>query len=211
MLTNRYLPSTKNLSAIMGKIVEGTAPEKFTNEHLKGIGFSSSNDRAIIPLLKDLGFLSPNGAPTQRYHDYRDPSRSRKIMGQALKETYSDLFHINEKPTAADRKAIEGKFKTVHNVKDKVASLQALTFLTLLNLADLDGSDDNYSYIADDSQEQAKLTDHQSKSGTDSLEPPANAQNFLNLRYNIEVHLPATKDVEVYNAIFKALREHLGE
>ena len=30
-----------------------------------------------------------------------------------------------------------------------------------------------------------------------------------NLRYNIEIHLPATKDIEVYNAIFKSLREHL--
>jgi len=30
-----------------------------------------------------------------------------------------------------------------------------------------------------------------------------------NLRYNIEVHLPATKDIDVYNAIFKSLKEHL--
>ncbi len=29
------------------------------------------------------------------------------------------------------------------------------------------------------------------------------------LHYNIQIHLPATKDVEVYNAIFKALREHV--
>ena len=34
---------------------------------------------------------------------------------------------------------------------------------------------------------------------------------FAGLRYNIEVHLPATKDVEVYNAIFKSLKEHLLE
>lgn len=31
----------------------------------------------------------------------------------------------------------------------------------------------------------------------------------LQLRHNIEVHLPATKDIEVYNAIFKALKENL--
>ena len=31
------------------------------------------------------------------------------------------------------------------------------------------------------------------------------------LHYNIQIHLPATKDVEVYNAIFKSLREHLLE
>jgi hypothetical protein len=29
------------------------------------------------------------------------------------------------------------------------------------------------------------------------------------LHYNIEIHLPATKDIEVFNAIFKSLRDHL--
>ena len=31
----------------------------------------------------------------------------------------------------------------------------------------------------------------------------------LGLNYNIQIHLPATKDVEVYNAIFKSLREQI--
>jgi hypothetical protein len=29
------------------------------------------------------------------------------------------------------------------------------------------------------------------------------------LHYNIQIHLPATKDIEVLNAIFKSLKEHL--
>jgi hypothetical protein len=31
------------------------------------------------------------------------------------------------------------------------------------------------------------------------------------LHYNIQIHLPATKDVEVFNVIFKSLKEHLLE
>jgi hypothetical protein len=31
------------------------------------------------------------------------------------------------------------------------------------------------------------------------------------LHYNIQIHLPATKDIEVYNSIFKSLKEHLFE
>ncbi len=42
MLTKRYLASTKNLSAIMQKIVDGTAPKTFNTEHLRGLGFKSS-------------------------------------------------------------------------------------------------------------------------------------------------------------------------
>jgi hypothetical protein len=99
MLTSRYMTSVKNLPAIMTKIIEGTAPPKFTNAHLKGLGFKSSNDLGVIPLLKDLKFLTADGVPTSRYHDYRDPSKSKAVMAAALKEAYEDLFHITEKPT----------------------------------------------------------------------------------------------------------------
>jgi hypothetical protein len=77
MLTKRYLVSTKNLDNVLNKIIDGVAPDKFTTEHLKSIGFGSSNDRGIIPVLKDLGFLAGDGAPLPRYHAYRDRSRSK--------------------------------------------------------------------------------------------------------------------------------------
>ena len=115
MLTKRYLTSTANLEAIMDKLVEGAAPDKFTQAHLKGIGFRSSNDRSVIPLLKALGFLTDDGAPTDRYHAYRDESRSRIVMGEALMDAYHDIFTINENPTASDRPVIQGKFKSTHN------------------------------------------------------------------------------------------------
>jgi hypothetical protein len=111
MLTKRYLVSTKNLNAILKKIVDGVAPAKFTTEHLKSIGFGSSSDRAIIPILKDLGFLSADGTPLPRYHAYRDRSRSKAVMAEALREAYEDVFHIREVPTQADRNAVEGLFK----------------------------------------------------------------------------------------------------
>ena len=200
MLTKRYMPGVKNLPAILDKIVSGTAPAKFTTAHMKNIGFPSSNDRAVIPLLKDLGFLSSDGVPTKRYHDYRNAAQSRRVLGEALREAYEDLFHINAKPSKADRTAIQGTFKSVHNVSDRVAELQAMTFFALLDKADLkEGQKDK--------PDQEKIT-----------EPPAPPEEkghgtvtgrSLQLRHNIEVHLPATKDIEVYNAIFKSLKEHL--
>lgn len=197
------MTSVKNLPAIMQKIVDGTAPDKFTITHLKGIGFKSSNDQGIIPLLKDLGFLAPDGTPTKRYHDYRDGSKSRKVLGEAVREAYEDIFHINERPTDADRAAIEGRFKSVHNASDSVAGRQAMTFLSLLKLADISGG-------AKKSKPPVPVEEPpvptEAPTPTLSAIPPA---AFNGLRYNIEIHLPATKDVQVYNAIFKSLREHL--
>ena len=111
------------------KLQEGQAPASFTQQHLKDIGFPSSNHRAFIPLLKTIGFLSASGNPTDRYHAYRDKSQAQAILGAAIKDAYSDLFVIKTHPTEKDRALIEGKFKSVHNATDRPAELMAKTFL----------------------------------------------------------------------------------
>jgi len=83
---------TNRIPDIFTKIRDGQAPERFTNQLLKDWGFTSKNDRAFISLLKSLGFLSADGKPTQRYSDYRDHSRSKHIMGEALRDAYGDIF-----------------------------------------------------------------------------------------------------------------------
>lgn len=66
-LPTAYLNSTKNLEAIFNAIQSAKAPPKFTQRFLEDLGFRSAADRLVINMLKTLGFLSPDGAPTQRY------------------------------------------------------------------------------------------------------------------------------------------------
>lgn len=208
MLISRYMTSVKNLAAIFQKIVEGAAPDKFTIAHLKGLGFSSSNDFGVLALLKDLGFLTGDGTPTNRYLSYRDRTQSRQILGEALREAYGDLFLINEALSERDRTAVEGKFKQVHNVTDRVAAEQAKTFFALLQLADITKTNSLPQSVTFDPIEEKRRPE----SPSEPVKPPADSPQRVSLgglRYNIEIHLPATKDVEVYNAIFKSLKEHL--
>lgn len=200
-LTNAYVLPTNRIADIFGKIRDGQAPERFTQQLLKDWGFGSTNDRAFVPLLKALGFLTADGKPTQRYNDYRDHSRSKHVMGQALRDAYGDIFLIKEHPTSADRSSIEGKFKSFHNASDNVAGLMAKTFLGLLPLADLS--------TKAGTPPMAKV--QEATVPTIEVPPPPVAANNTgpSLHYNIQIHLPATKDVEVYNAIFKSLREHI--
>lgn len=202
-LANAYVQPTNRIPDIFSKIRDGQAPERFTQQLLKDWGFKATNDRAFIPLLKALGFLTADGKPTQRYNDYRDHSRSKQVMAQALRDAYGDIFLIKEHPTTADKTAIEGKFKSFHNASDNVAGLMAKTFIGLLPIADLSAKG---------------AASSQPKAPEDTLpenEPPPVPPTFSSggpgLHYNIQIHLPATKDVEVYNAIFKSLREHLFE
>lgn len=206
------MTSVKNLSAIFGKIVEGAPPDKFTATHLKSLGFKSSNDVGVLALLKDLGFLTGDGTPTERYHLYRDRSQSRAVMGQVLKDAYGDVFHVNERPTENDRKAIEGKFKSTHGSTDRVAREQTSTFFALLKLADLDGAAAKSKHQTPKKPEpepQKARPEPQAAQDTEVVEQTRPTTPFSGFRYNIEIHLPASKDPEVYNAIFKSLKEHL--
>lgn len=200
-LTNAYVLPINRIPDIFAKIRDGQAPERFTNQLLKDWGFSSTNDRAFVPLLKALGFLTPDGKPTQRYNDYRDHSRSKPLLTEGLREAYGDLFLIKEHPTNADRGAITGKFKSFHNVSDHVAGLMAKTFLGLLPLADLSKQGSVIPAAIPTTPHPVPTSEN--KRGASSR------VGVAGLHYNIQIHLPATKDVEVYNAIFKSLREHL--
>lgn len=211
MLTKRYLYAVSRTSEFFDQIVKGTAPETFSTEHLRKIGFKSTNDRAYIPLLKDLGFLGANGAPTERYHAYRaGGAKGKVVMGQAVMEAYSDIFHVNANPTESDREAINGVFKSTHNATDKVASLQTTTFFALLKLADLNAAREDNSSELEIEPNTNFSDDSKNQKQNSKLPDDVDAKNrSVNLRYNIEIHLPATKDPEVYNAIFRSIKDHL--
>lgn len=209
-LTNAYVLPHKRIKDVFEKVRDGQAPERVSNQLLKDWGFTSTNDRAFIPLLKALGFLTADGVPTQRYHNYRDHSQSKLVLGEAMKEAYGDIFLIKEHPTQSDKAAILGKFKSFHNVSDNVAGMMAKTFFEVLELSDLKGAKKQSS------QEKKPVeVSPPAQSDQKPINPPTAPifpdSKLAGLHYNIQIHLPATKDIEVYNAIFKSLREHLLE
>lgn len=51
-----YMISNNKIAPIINKIQQAARPAKFTQEVLKNLGFTSTNDRAFIPLAKRLGF-----------------------------------------------------------------------------------------------------------------------------------------------------------
>ncbi len=204
-LPKSYVNVYGQLGEVFARIADGQAPEKFTAQYLKDLGFSSSNYRAVIPLLKSLGFLSEDGTPTSRYHDYRNEARSRRVMGEALREAYADLFTIKANPTDADKPLIEGKFKSANNTSAQVAKLMANTFYSLLELADLAPSPVE---IKKEEKPPAEPVASPVKAEP-QVTPPPSTHTRPSLHYNIQIHLPATKDIEVFNSIFKSLKEHL--
>lgn len=209
-LLNQYVLNHGQLGAFFDRIREAQAPEKFTHQFLKDLGFTSSNYRAYIPLLKGLGFLSEDGSPRSDYMRLLDATQWRQAIAEAVKTSYSDIFTLKAKPAKSDKQAVQGKFKTTYNMNDLSAERATNTFLALLDLADEGAlySIKAASPPAPEIQVSAGKAETNVKPQVEVPASPPAVKSKIDLCYNIQIHLPPTKDVEVYNAIFKALREH---
>ena len=78
-------------------LLTAKAPDKFTAKFMSDLGFTSSNDRQFVNVLKAIGFLDEAGTPTQRYFRFLDQSCAKLTVAEGIKEAYADLFALNLK------------------------------------------------------------------------------------------------------------------
>lgn len=195
-----YMVSNNKIGPILQKAEQAEKPSRFTNKFLKKLGFSSSNDRAIIPLLKRLGFLNESGAPTEHYDDLKDKTRRPYVLGERIKALYSELYSINTNIHDASDEEIKGAIARVTGKDARSVNRFFSTLKTLIGLA-------KFTPQPQKKKEEDKPSHETPKPDTDiaKKEQPSHPS----FHYNIQVHLPATTDIGVYNAIFKSLKDNL--
>ena len=187
-------------------LLTARAPEKFTVKFLSDLSFTSSNDRQFINVLKSIGFLDDSGAPTDRYYKFLDQSCSKKIVAEGVREAYVDLFNLNISANSMTQAEVEGKFKTLTNGSKAAATItqMAKTFTALCGYADWSApSIMAKSEIVGDQSNQKDVADNSMVSDIYS-----DSAGF-DLNYNIHIHLPATRDQAVYDALFASLAKHI--
>lgn len=208
-LTNSYLNSTKNLESIINSVINAKAPDKFTTRFLEDLGFKSSNDRLVIGVFKALGLIDDNGQPLQRYYEFLDQTQTKKILATGIQEAYEDLFNLRKDAQTLSNDEIKNKLKTLTQGQksEKVISLMSMTFRALCDLADWTDTDTSNTEPA--------LHEPLTEKNSVTQQTPAEMQQHLstnakmNLHYNIQIHLPETTNIAVYDAIFQSLKKHL--
>lgn len=194
-----YVVTQAKLTTFISKIPEMAVPSKINGDYLVSIGYKSSNDRAIISLLKSLGFIDSNGVPLQSYKDYRDKSKSKKIMANAIKKAYAPFFKIYPDAQDKDEEAIRNVISSNTTSGKEVANRIYSTFKTLVTLSDF--SDDETVSTSDNA-------------GTAPLSPLKDVaikseKQPIILNINIQLSLPETKDPEVYKNLFESMNKYI--
>jgi hypothetical protein len=112
-LPDSYILKPSSIPAYFDSILDAQAPERFSYKFLENLGFTSTNDRLLIGLLKELGFLNSDGAPQARYYEFLDRSRSKLVLAEAIREAYSDLFAVNKKANDLNKDDVKNKLRTL--------------------------------------------------------------------------------------------------
>jgi hypothetical protein len=206
-LPSAYLITTGKTGDFFAALQQAQAPPRFTQKFLESLGFTSTNDRLFISVLKALGFLNDTGDPQQRYYDYLDKSRSGAVMAEALREAYADLFQVNANAQNMTKADVKNKMKTLTQGEhsDQTLNRMAATFQTLAGLADFERVPAAADEVREAHEMPAQREREQSARAGDDESP----LNLRGLHYNINIHLPESRDPAVYDALFRSLREHL--
>ena len=208
-----YMVSTGLVSKILGKIQEARRPERFTQDFLgTKLGHSGGSARPIIPLLKRMNFLGSDGVPTPLYNQFRNTETQGAAVAEGMRNAFSELFDRNEYVYDLSRDKLVGLIIEITGGKKGDKRTQAIlaTFWALKGLADFDGEVPEKRIVESESDTSASMP---VPPNDRTALPGNNADNTekieLKVGYTINLNLPETNDPEVFNAIFKALRDNL--
>lgn len=196
-----YLSTPGTFDNAIQKIKVAATPPNFNNDFVQTkLQIKGGAGRVLPPFFKKLGLVGGDGSPTALYRQLRNPSTSGAALAVALRNGFRPLYEVNEYCHDLSDKDLKGLVLQVTGLEagNRVAQLIQATFARIKKHADFEGSLDSADE-GDEEQDNGESDDSSKERG--GLK--------LNVGYTINLNLPASPNIEVFNAIFKALRENL--
>lgn len=203
-----YVSTPGTIDTVLQRVKEAATPSRVTNDFVTTIlQLKGGTGASVPPFLKKIGLLNSDGTPTNLYERLRNPATAGAAIADAMRVGFRPLFDANEYAYRLTDNDLKGLILQVTGLEkdNRVAQLTFSTFKTLKSHADFDSSPPQES-------QQPSVGNGNGGQPTVSHSPPitvAATARGLNLSYTINLNLPATTNIEVFNAIFRSLREHL--
>jgi hypothetical protein len=201
-------------------------PAKVTADTLKRWNIALNNESSILQTLRFIGLLDDEGA--------KQPDAGKVFVladdafgpafGELVKRGYASLFeHFGDASWELDRARLIGFFRGSDQTSARVGEQQAITFATLAALAGhgpkaASGNGNGSTPRARQSSGEPKVKQQAgTKSATTNrvaalvqpITPPAPSNAPLAMSVRIELNLPVSDKQEVYDNIFRSIRENL--
>jgi hypothetical protein len=203
-----YLPSNKNVPVLFEKIESAKVPDTFNREFLQTtIGLKGSNDRALIPLLRNLGFIDQSNVPTPSYRLLKG-DRKKAALAAGIRKAYAALFDADQDAHKAAGEKLKSLISQVAGTDDDITGRIAGTFSSLAKLGTFEGQPTPTAEAVDvENKSEVKDATPDTDSGSQARDRAPQRGLRTEFHYNIQVHLPSNGTEEIYLNIFNALRK----
>ena len=203
-----YITAPGNIEKALRGIQAAATPERVSQDFVKTIlKIPGGSGDQVTAYLKKIGFANADGSPSDIYKKFRNTASSGAAAAAALKIGYEPLYKRNEYMHQLSDDKLKGLIieETGQGGDSSVVGLVLICIKAIKKFADW-----AQTKIVN-KQEDQTLPVIQPNNKQDSPQiPPPSAENLgLNLSYTINLNLPATSDIAVFNAIFKSLKENL--
>lgn len=203
-----YLASPGSITKCLERISNAATPEKVTGDFINTkLSIKGGSGRALVPFLKKIGFVNSDGTPSDLYKRHRNPSESGVAVAKAVRIGYRPLYEVNEYSHELNDAELKGLIVQVTG-QDPKSSVVQQTLYTFNNLKKFADFDTEAVEVSPRETEKLQVPVQIHGSGYQKAEE-GSRQLGMNLSYTINLNLPATSDIAVFNAIFKSLRENL--
>lgn len=203
-----YVTASGNIEKALKGIKAAATPETVSQDFVKTIlGIKGGSGNQMTAYLKKIGFATTDGTPTNLYKKFRNSTTEGWAVAQALRTGYAPLYVRNEymhKLSDEDLKGLvveeTGAEQDSSTVPLIMACIKQLKKFAKWDAAPAEEKMEKVvvePVTASNPPQQSQITGHIPQS------------LGLNLGYTINLNLPATSDPAVFNAIFRALKEHL--
>jgi hypothetical protein len=199
-----YLTSPGTIETALKRVKAAATPPTFNNDFVHAVlQIKGGTGKTVAPFFKKLGLVSDAGVPTALYQKLRNPSTAGGALAQATKHAYKPLFDVNEYAHKLSDKDLKGLILQVTGLEEgnRTSDLIYQTFTKLKK----------------ESSFEAPVTAEEKPGSDEGNSPPVPNPNLgrekplheLRIGYTINLNLPATANVEVFDAIFQSLRRNL--
>lgn len=208
-----YVMATGRIKPTLEQTIKASVPDRFTQDFLTTkLGIKGGSGKAMLPFLKKIGFVNSDGTPSEIYKDFHVDSTRGRAMAQAIIEGYSLLREMNEYFYDLSDKDLKNLVLRATGAKPDSSTVAAIvsTIKVLKEYAAFDS--DVIESTKDEvfKTEPKTKTEHENTIDNSSQNmPKTRSLDSLKLGYTINLNLPATSEIAVYNAIFKSLRENI--
>ena len=208
MATLPYVTATGNVERALKGIKSAATPDTVSQDFVKTIlGIKGGSGNQMTAYLKKIGFATADGSPTDLYKKFRNAATEGWAAAQALKTGYAPLYVRNEYVHKLSDEELRGLIieETGAEEDSSAVPLVLACIKQLKKFAKWDGLPAETTNRKDN----ADAVPFESVPRQTGIASSTSGTFGFNLGYTINLNLPATSDPAVFNAIFRALKEHL--